>query len=161
MSGKVTPAVTAARRAKIDFRVHERDTGDLDDELGYGPAAAVALDVDPARVHKTLVVRIGEQLAVAVVPVHRDADLKAVAAALGTKKATMAERADAERSTGYVIGGISPLGQRKRLPTVVDEDALAHDTVFISGGRRGLEIELTASDLIALCRAAVAPIATG
>lgn len=159
VSGKVTPAVTAARRARIEFRVHEIDTADHDHDLGYGPAAALALGVEPARVHKTLVVRLGERLAVAIVPVDRDADLKAVAAALGAKRAQMADRAEAERATGYVVGGISPLGQRKRLPTVVDEAALTHATVYVSGGRRGLEIELSPSDLIALCRAAVAPIA--
>ena len=129
----------------------------------YGSEAAQALGVEPARVHKTLVVTVERngrwELAVGVVPVDAQLDLKAVATALGAKRADMAKVADVERSTGYVLGGISPLGQRKALPTVIDEDAMLHDTIFVSGGRRGLEIELVADALCALTKAVYAPIA--
>jgi Cys-tRNA(Pro)/Cys-tRNA(Cys) deacylase len=129
----------------------------------YGSEAAQALGVEPARVHKTLVLTVERngrwELAVGVVPVDAQLDLKAVATALGAKRADMAKVADVERSTGYVLGGISPLGQRKALPTVIDEDAMLHDTIFVSGGRRGLEIELVADALCALTNAIYAPIA--
>ena len=157
MTGKGTPATTAARRARIDVSVH--DLGRLDDDGGYGRAAAAALGVAPERVFKTLVVRADADLAVAIVPVAGEADLKAVAAALGAKRATLAERTDAERATGYVVGGISPLGQRRRLPAVLDAGALAFATVFVSGGRRGLELELAPGDLASATGAVVAPIA--
>jgi Cys-tRNA(Pro)/Cys-tRNA(Cys) deacylase len=157
VTGKGTPATTAARRARIDISVH--DLGRLDDDGGYGRAAAVALGVAPERVFKTLVVRADADLAVAIVPVAGEADLKAVAAALGAKRATLAERTDAERATGYVVGGISPLGQRRRLPAVLDAGALAFATVFVSGGRRGLELELAPGDLASATGAVVAPIA--
>jgi Cys-tRNA(Pro)/Cys-tRNA(Cys) deacylase len=119
------------------------------------------MGVDPARVYKTLVIRTDAGLAVAVVPVEHDADLKAVAAALGSKRAVMAERAEAERATGYVAGGISPFGQRRRLPTVVDASALAFETVYVSAGRRGLELELGPADLVRLTAAVVAPVSSG
>jgi Cys-tRNA(Pro)/Cys-tRNA(Cys) deacylase len=157
MTGKGTPATTAATRARIDATVH--DLGRLTDDGGYGQAAATALGVAPERVFKTLVVRVDADLAVAVVPVAGEADLKAVAAALGAKRAALAERAEAERATGYVVGGISPLGQRRRLPTVLDASALAFPTVFVSGGRRGLELELAPVDLVRATTAVVAPIA--
>jgi len=157
VTGKGTPATTAATRAGITVTVH--DLGRLDGDTGYGRAVAAALDVAPARVFKTLVVRADTDLAVAIVPVAGDADLKAVAAAVGAKRATLAERVAAERATGYVVGGISPLGQRRRLATVLDASALAFATVFVSGGRRGLELELAPSDLVAVTAAVVAPIA--
>jgi Cys-tRNA(Pro)/Cys-tRNA(Cys) deacylase len=159
MTGKGTPALTAAARAGIPTTVH--DLGHLDNDGGYGRAAAVALGVDAERVLKTLVVTVDGALGVAVVPVDGDADLKAVGMALGGKRAALAERRDAERATGYVVGGISPLGQRRRLPTVVDETAMTFATVFVSGGRRGLERELAPGDLVALTAAVVAPIAGG
>ena len=127
----------------------------------YGAEAAVALDVDPARCLKTLVVDVEGSLTVAVVPVSGSLDLKALAMALGAKRAAMADPAVAERTTGYVLGGISPLGQRKRLATAIDASAEAFDTVFVSAGRRGLEIELAPADLIRLTGAIVAPIAAG
>jgi Cys-tRNA(Pro)/Cys-tRNA(Cys) deacylase len=115
--------------------------------------------VPPERVFKTLVAEVDGALTVAVVPVSASLDLKALAAAAGGKRAAMADPAAAERTTGYVRGGISPLGQRKALPTVVDASARDFDTVFVSAGKRGLEVELAPADLVALTRAAVAGIA--
>jgi Cys-tRNA(Pro)/Cys-tRNA(Cys) deacylase len=126
----------------------------------YGTEAASALDIDPARCFKTLVAEVDGTLAVAVVPVTGSLDLKALATALRGKRAAMADPSVAERTTGYVRGGISPLGQRKRLPTVLDSSAAQLPTVFVSAGRRGLEVELAPADLIRLTNATVAPIAT-
>jgi Cys-tRNA(Pro)/Cys-tRNA(Cys) deacylase len=125
---------------------------------GYGEAAVAALGQDPRQVFKTLVARVDGTLTVAVVPVAGSLDLKALAAATGGRKATMADPADAERTTGYVLGGISPLGQRKALPTVVDESALDFPTVMVSAGRRGLQVELAPADLVRLTRARTAAI---
>lgn len=153
----MTPAVLAAKRAGIDFTLHEyqHDPG----TASYGLEAAEKLGLDPAQVFKTLVARVDGQLTVALVPVARTLDLKALAAAVGGKRAAMAELTDAERATGYVAGGISPLGQKKRLPMVVDASALALARMHVSAGRRGLEIELAPADLIRLCAARTAPIA--
>jgi Cys-tRNA(Pro)/Cys-tRNA(Cys) deacylase len=129
--------------------------------VGWGEDAAAALGVDPARVHKTLVARVDDRLVVAIVAVAHDLDLKALADAVGGRRAAMADAGDAERATGYVRGGISPLGQRRRLPTVVDEAALGFDTVLVSAGRRGLQVELAPADLVRLTDAVVAPIARG
>jgi Cys-tRNA(Pro)/Cys-tRNA(Cys) deacylase len=126
---------------------------------GYGVEASDALGVPPERVFKTLVAEVDGALTVGVVPVAGQLDLKALAAAAGGKKAVMADVAAAERATGYVAGGISPLGQRRRLPVVVDESALGFATIFCSGGRRGLEIELAPTDLVRAARARVAAIA--
>jgi len=154
----MTPAVVAAQRAKIEFALHEYEHDP--DALSYGLEAAEKLGVEPARVFKTLLAKVdGARLAVAIVPVERSLDLKALAAALGGKRAAMADVAEAERATGYVAGGISPLGQRKRLPTVLDESALPFNTIHVSGGRRGLEIELSPADLLRLCGGTSAPIA--
>lgn len=125
----------------------------------YGPEAARALGVDPARVFKTLVAEVDGALTVGIVPVTATLDLKALAAAVGGKRAKMAELTAAERATGYVAGGISPLGQRRRLPTVLDSSAHGLDTLFCSAGRRGLEVELAPADLARLTGAALAPIA--
>ena len=124
----------------------------------YGLEAAEAMGLDPARVFKTLLASVDGKLVVGIVPVSGQLDLKAVAAAAGGKKAVMADPADAERATGYVVGGISPLGQKRAHPTVVDASALDHPTVFVSGGRRGMEIELSPADLVAQTRATVASI---
>ena len=154
----MTPAVTAAKRAGIDFEVAEYDAGDSGEPYGMG--AARALGVAPERVFKTLVVELpGGSLAVAVIPVAGRLDLKAVASALGAKRAAMAHPAAAERATGYVVGGISPLGQRRRLAFAIDESALGFERIHVSGGRRGLEIGLAADDLVALVGATVARIA--
>jgi Cys-tRNA(Pro)/Cys-tRNA(Cys) deacylase len=153
----VTPAVQAARRAGIPFTLHEYRHDPR--AQSYGLEAATALGVEPARVFKTLVAAPeGQGLWVAVVPVARLLDLKALALAAGAKRAGMADPKAAERATGYVVGGISPLGQRQRLATVVDASALEFGTIFVSAGRRGLEIELAPGDLVTLCNAVVAPI---
>jgi Cys-tRNA(Pro)/Cys-tRNA(Cys) deacylase len=152
----MTPAIKAAERAGIDFQVLEytHDPG----TRAYGPEAAAALGLPPRAVFKTLVAK-APGLVVALVPVGRELDLKALAAALGTKRAEMAGPEEAERATGYVVGGISPLGQRRALPTVVDASAAGLDRMYVSAGRRGLEIALRPADLLALCRATTAPIA--
>lgn len=157
----MTQAVQVARAAGVALTLHEYETGSGPGSgEGYGLEAAQALGLPAERVFKTLLARLdGRELVVAVVPVAALLDLKALAAAAGAKRAEMAPPADAERSTGYVVGGISPLGQRKKLRTCVDVTALDFPTVNVSAGRRGLELELDPRDLISLCDATVAPIA--
>jgi Cys-tRNA(Pro)/Cys-tRNA(Cys) deacylase len=155
----MTPAIKAAESAGVTVKVHEyqHDPGNTQ----YGLEAAEALGLDPARVFKTLLVRQNgddRRLAVAVVAVTGQLDLKAMAAACGAKKVEMADPAQAERVTGYVVGGISPLGQKRRLPTVLDASVNDFATVFVSGGRRGLDIEIAPDDLARLCQASVAEI---
>jgi len=157
--GKGTPATVAATRAEIAFTLHPYRA-----EAGgesYGEAAADALGVPHDRLFKTLVTEVDGSLAVAVVPVSASLDLKALAAASGGKRAAMADPAHAERVTGYVRGGISPLGQRRALPTVVDSSASGFPTIYVSAGRRGLQIELAPADLIRLTGASTAEIARG
>jgi Cys-tRNA(Pro)/Cys-tRNA(Cys) deacylase len=153
----MTPAVVALEQAGITFRVHEFEhtAGSTD----FGREAAAALGVDAARVFKTLVVLADDRPSVAVVPVTSQLSLKAVARALGAKRATMCDPAVAERATGYVVGGISPFGQRKRLATALDASAEQFDMILVSGGRRGLDLELAPADLVAVLSATVAPIA--
>ena len=153
----MTPAIVAAQRAGIPYGVHEysHDPG----ATSYGLEAAEKLGVDPALVFKTLVAAVDGRLVVALVPVERSLDLKGLAAALGGKRAGMADVAAAERATGYVAGGISPLGQRRALPTVVDVSLPGCERVFVSAGRRGLEIELAPADVVRLLDARSAPIA--
>jgi Cys-tRNA(Pro)/Cys-tRNA(Cys) deacylase len=155
----MTPAIAAARKAGIPHQVLEyrHDPG----AESYGLEAAEALGIDPATVFKTLVVAdaAGRSWAVGLVPVDRQLDLKAMAAALGMRKVEMAQAADAERLTGYVVGGISPLGQRRRLAMVVDDAVLGLAAVHVSAGRRGLEIALAPADLLALTGARAASIA--
>jgi Cys-tRNA(Pro)/Cys-tRNA(Cys) deacylase len=155
----MTPAIKAAESAGVTVKVHEyqHDPGNTQ----YGLEAAEALGLDPARVFKTLLVRQNgddRRLAVAVVAVTGQLDLKAMAAACGAKKVEMADPAQAERVTGYVVGGISPLGQKRGLPTVLDASVNDFATVFVSGGRRGLDIEIAPDDLTRLCQASVAEI---
>lgn len=153
----MTPAVNAARKAGIPFTLHEYRHDPRAES--YGLEAAEALGLDVARVFKTLVAAAeGKGLWVAVVPVAGLLDLKALAEAAGAKRATMADPKAAERATGYVVGGISPLGQRQRLSMAVDASALQFDTIFVSAGRRGLEIELAPADLVRLCGATIAAI---
>src|SRR5579871_6353500 len=157
MAGRGTTATIALDRAKIPFTLHEYEHDPR--AASYGLEASEALGVPPERVFKTLVAAVdGGTLAVGVIPVHRQLDLKALAAAVGGKRAVLAEVSAAERATGYVAGGISPVGQKKRLPVVVDAAAMAFGTVFCSGGRRGLEIELAPADLVRAARATVASI---
>ena len=152
-----TPAVKALERAKVPHTLHSYDP-DHSADVGYGVAAVAALGQDARQVFKTLVARVDGELTVAIVPVAGTLDLKALAAAAGGRKAVMADPADAERTTGYVRGGISPLGQRKALPTVVDSSALEFPTVMVSAGRRGLQVELPPADLVRLTRGRTAPI---
>jgi Cys-tRNA(Pro)/Cys-tRNA(Cys) deacylase len=126
----------------------------------FGLEAAEALGVEPARVFKTLLAEADGRLVVGIVPVFARLDLKALARAVGARKASMADPSVAQRATGYVVGGISPLGQKRPHPTVVDASALDHPTVLVSGGRRGLDVELAPADLVALTSAVTAPIAT-
>jgi Cys-tRNA(Pro)/Cys-tRNA(Cys) deacylase len=133
-----------------ELRAYEHDPRARERGLSYGLEAAQALGLDPAQVFKTLLADVDGALTVAVVPVDRTLDLKALAGAVGGKRATMADPAAAERATGYVVGGISPLGQRRRLATVVDVSALDFATVLVSAGRRGLDVELAPGDLVRL-----------
>ncbi len=157
MAGRGTPATALLSRLRIAHTVHTYPHDPR--HAFYGLEASDALGIPPQRVFKTLVAEVDGTLTVGVVPVAGQLDLKALAAAAGGKKAVMAAVAAAERATGYVAGGISPLGQRKRLPVVVDASALEFATVFCSGGRRGLEIELAPADLIRAAGAVIAPIA--
>ena len=152
-----TPAILAVEKAGIAFAVleyaHDPDTP------SYGVEAAEALGVDPGSVFKTLLASVdGSRLVVAIIPVADRLSFKALAAAAGGKRAEMAEPAAAERATGYVLGGISPLGQRRRLPTLLDRSALDHATIHVSAGRRGLELAVAPGDLVRLTAATVAPL---
>jgi Cys-tRNA(Pro)/Cys-tRNA(Cys) deacylase len=153
VSAARTPAIAAAQRAGIEHRVHEYVHDPRAES--YGLEAAEKLGVDPARLFKTLVVSVDGALTVALVPAGAHLDLRAFG-----KRAALADARDAERATGYVTGGISPLGQRRRLPTVVDESVSAFETVFVSAGRRGLQIELAPADLVRLTGARIARIAS-
>src|SRR5689334_8848683 len=152
-----TPATVALTKAGIDFSLHPYEH-DPSSSLSYGLEAADALGLDPARVFKTLMASVDGRLAVGVVPVSGHLDLKALARALGGSKAQMAEVSAAEKATGYVAGGISPIGQKRAHPTVVDASALEHPTVFVSAGRRGLDLEIAPNDLVATTGAVVATI---
>ncbi|WP_426225717.1 Cys-tRNA(Pro) deacylase [Pseudarthrobacter sp. DSP2-3-2b1] len=154
-----TPATATLAAAGVPFVLHPYTHDPA--AASYGTEAAEALGIAPEKVFKTLMVEVEGRLAVGVVPVSGNLDLKAFAAALGAKKAAMADPAAAERRTGYVLGGISPLGQRQPSPTVVDGSALTFDTVLVSGGKRGLDIELAPADLIRLTSAVTAAIGSG
>lgn len=155
-----TQATEALARAGVKFDLHpyEHDPG----STAYGDEAATALGVDPLRIFKTLVIDVGQarpELAVAVLPVGTQLDLKRFAAELGAKKASLAEAAQVARSTGYVLGGVSPVVQKVQLPTLIDETAMLWETVFVSAGKRGLQVELSPSDLAAVVSATFADIA--
>lgn len=157
--GRGTAATALLTRLNIPYTVHVYEH---DPRHGsFGLEAGEALGVPPQRVFKTLVAEVDEVLTVGVVPVTAQLDLKALAAVVAGRKARMAEVAAAERATGYVVGGISPIGHRRRLPVIVDSTALDFGTVFCSGGRRGLEIELRPADLVRAANAEVAPISRG
>ena len=159
-----TPATASLQSAAVEFRVHE-----FDHEPGarnYGLVAAEALGIDPDQVFKTLLAQLvgqrdGESIAVGIVPVSGQLSLKELANAVHAKRAEMCDPVVAERITGYVVGGISPFGQKKLLPTAIDEMCLLYDTIFVSGGKRGLDIEIAPADLIRLLSAVVAPIGIG
>jgi Cys-tRNA(Pro)/Cys-tRNA(Cys) deacylase len=155
----MTPAVLALDAAGVGYTIHEYERGDdLHDRHEFGREAAEALGLSYDQVFKTLVVVADEEMVVAVVPVSGQLSMKRIASAVGAKKAAMCDPARAERSSGYIVGGISPIGQRKRLRTVVDETAELFDTVYVSGGRRGLDIGIAPGDLVAVLDAIVAPI---
>jgi Cys-tRNA(Pro)/Cys-tRNA(Cys) deacylase len=151
-----TPAITALVRSGVTHHVHHVDHDPR--VTSYGVEAAESLGVDPGRVFKTLVCSVNAQLAVAVVPVTGELHLKALASTLSAKAANLADPEVAERATGYVVGGISPVGQKRCFPTLIDQSAAMWDTIFISGGRRGLEIELTPVDLLAVTNGRLAAI---
>jgi Cys-tRNA(Pro)/Cys-tRNA(Cys) deacylase len=157
MAGQGTPATTVLKQRKVAHTLHTYDHDAR--AASYGMEAAGALGIDPALCFKTLVADVDGTLIVAVVPVTGSLDLKALAAAVGGKRGAMADPAAAERSSGYVRGGISPLGQRKRLATVIDASASALARMYVSAGRRGLEIELAPADLASLTDAVFASIA--
>lgn len=150
----MTPAINTLKRFGCTFQTHEyKHSPGVN---AYGQEAAELLEIPAEQVFKTLLVALdgnAKQLAVGIIPVDYQLDLKAIAKALGVKKAEMADPKQAERSSGYLVGGISPLGQKRLLPTVLDQSVLNHETIFVSGGRRGLEIELAPSDLQQLCKA--------
>jgi Cys-tRNA(Pro)/Cys-tRNA(Cys) deacylase len=145
----MTPAVEAAKRSGITFELHEYEGVELGDG-DYATAVAGALDRPPGQLYKTLVAKVDGELAVFIIPADQQLDLRAVG-----KRAELAAKAEAERATGYVVGGISPLGQRNRLPATVDASVYEWETILVSAGRRGLQIELAPSDLIALTGAKV------
>lgn len=153
-----TPATALLTARNVPFTTHSYEVSPH--APNYGALVAEALGVDPERLFKTLIAEVDGALTVAVVPVTGELDLKALAAAAGGKRAALAERTVAERSSGYVRGGISPLGQRKPLPTVVDDSAPGLDVIYVSGGRRGLQVALAPADLIRLTSATVAPLST-
>ena len=158
-----TPAIVALERAGAQFAVHHFDHDPA--ERHYGSAAAAAIGVDPDRVFKTLLVNVEVangvvETVVGIVPVSGQLSLRQMASCVGAKRAEMCPPALAERITGYVVGGISPFGQKKHLPTAIDETALLYDTIFVSGGKRGFDIEIAPADLIAVLHAVVAPIGT-
>lgn len=156
-----TPATVLLARAGEPFEAHHYDS--TPDAGSYGAEAvaqlAPAVGVAPEQVFKTLVVQVDDRLVVAVLAVTDSLSLKALASAAGGKRAKLAAAGDAERATGYVVGGISPLGQRRRLPTYLDSSAEQHSTLLVSGGRRGLELQLTPDTLIRLTGAVLVPIA--
>ena len=158
MASKGTPATALLTRLNVGFTTHPYQVDP--DAPSYGQAAAAALGVPPGQVFKTLVATVDGRLVVGVVPVSGALDLKALAAAVGGKRAAMAEPAQAQRATGYVTGGISPFGQRSRLPIVVDTSVRDWPTVFVSAGRRGLQVALTPADLISAAEATEARIAS-
>ncbi len=152
-----TPATVALTAAGIAFTPHayEHDSA----TVNFGLEAAAALELDPGQVFKTLLADVDGALVVAIVPVSGKLDLKALASAVGGKKAEMADPKLAERKTGYVVGGISPVGQKSAHPTVLDETAELYDTIFVSGGKRGFDIELAPADLLAITSGSTAAIA--
>ncbi|MGI5147547.1 Cys-tRNA(Pro) deacylase [Plantactinospora sp. CA-294935] len=157
MAGRGTPATALLARQRVPHTLHPYDVAP--DTPNYGAEVAAALGVPPERVFKSLVASVDGMLTVAVVPVTGELDLKTLATAVGGKRASLADRALAERTTGYVRGGISPLGQRKALRTVIDASAERFPTIYVSAGRRGLELELAPADLIRLTSATTAPVA--
>jgi len=153
----MTPAINCAKRAKVEYKVHQYEHDPA--APSYGEEAAEKLGISTGQIFKTLVVDLGnKQLAVSVIPVSCKLNLKQFANAAGVKKVAMADHKDAERATGYVLGGISPLGQKKRLKTVIHHSALDFETIYVSAGKRGLDIQLSPKDLGKLTNASFSPI---
>jgi Cys-tRNA(Pro)/Cys-tRNA(Cys) deacylase len=164
VSAGATPAIDIVRRTGVDHRIHEyelpeRHGRERDTRPSYGLEAAEVLGVAPDRMFKTLVASVDDRLVMAVVPADREVDLKRLAAAAGGGKAVLADPAAAERATGMVVGGISPLGSRRPILVVVDASVADHDTIFVSAGRRGLQLELAPADLVRLSKALTARVA--
>jgi Cys-tRNA(Pro)/Cys-tRNA(Cys) deacylase len=164
MAAHGTPAIDALRDADVGFEVlsyeaPEHHGRDRDERPNYGQEAAEALGVDPARMFKTLIAVADSRLVAALVPVDRELDLKRLATAVGARRAVLAEPLVAERATGYVVGGISPLGGRRALPTLIDASAADLATIYVSAGRRGLQLSVAPMDLIRLTKATVVAIA--
>lgn len=154
----MTPAINAAKKFNIEHALHEYVHDPAAESFGL--EAAEKLNVTEQRIFKTLVIALdNNELVVGIIPVGKKLSMKLIAKAMGEKKAAMADKLLVERATGYVLGGVSPLGQKKRLKTVIDSSALQYETIFVSAGRRGLEIELSPKDLIMLTSAVVADIA--
>jgi Cys-tRNA(Pro)/Cys-tRNA(Cys) deacylase len=153
-----TPATALLSRRRIAYTLHPYDHDPR--AQAYGQEAAAALGVDPARIFKTLIARVDGKLACAVVPVSTRLDLKRFAASLGGKRAELGEPAAAARATGYVVGGISPIAHKSRLPVVVDQSVESFPTVYVSAGKRGLQVQLAPADLVAVTDATLAPIST-
>ena len=150
----MTPAVAVLKKSGLPYNIHEYSHDP--DHRSFGQEAAEQLQLNPDRVFKTLLVMLDgnpKKLAVGIIPVNRMLDVKALAKAMGAKKAEMSDPKIAERITGYLVGGISPLGQKRLLPTAIDDSALVFDTIFVSGGRRGMELELAPEHLLSLCKA--------
>jgi len=158
----MTPAVRAAKKAKVAYTLHEYKHDSANQS--YGHEAASLLGLDPAQVFKTLLLSLNDQanqLAVAILPVSHQLNLKSFAKIIKAKKVAMADPQKAQNATGYLLGGISPLGQKKRLPMIVDKSAFEFDAIYVSGGKRGLEIRLSVSDLVLVTQAEVGLIAVG
>jgi Cys-tRNA(Pro)/Cys-tRNA(Cys) deacylase len=164
VSARATPAIELVRRAGVEHAVHEyelpeRHGREREERPSYGLEAAGALGIAPERMFKTLVASADDRLVMAVVPVDRELDLKRLAVAMDARRAVLADPAAAERATGMVVGGIGPLGSRRPIPLLVDSTALVHETVFVSAGRRGLQLELAPADLVRLGNGRSAPLA--
>lgn len=151
-----TPATTALTKAGVAFTAHEYEHDPR--TTSFGLEAAERLDLDPVTVFKTLLADVDDRTVVAIVPVAGSLDLKALAHVAGGRRAALADTAKAQRLTGYVVGGISPVGQRRTLPTYLDDSAMEHPTIYVSGGRRGLDIGVAPADLIRVTGAVIAPL---
>ena len=151
-----TPALLALQRGGVEFKTHAYELADSD--LSYGEAVAEALGVDPGRLFKTLIAVCDTKPVVAIVPVRSQLSLKALARAVASKKAHMAEPADAEKWTGYVVGGISPFAQKRRMPTLLDDSAIGFKSIYVSAGLRGLQVELDPADLMRMLECRLAPL---
>lgn len=155
-----TPATVALVHAGVDFRIYEYDHDPDHMAEGYGVEAAQRLGIDPRQIYKTLMADTGDERVIGIVPVDGHLDLKALAASVDAKKAVMADRAVAQRESGYVLGGISPFGQRTAHRTVLDEGAMAYDRILVSGGKRGFDVAVDPHELVRVLHAITAPLST-